>query len=283
MLGNKNALIWGYMLFPKKRYTLLIGKDRIDPGLVVLDGQGVFHADEALAYSPETFASALAAIGRAAKGRKVRIVLCEELVYVTELLLPAGTELSRELVRQEAEASIPEDLQATDWDFQSVRYASKSGSDGRIAVQVAVIRADFSRLFHAALSESALHAESIVPESYAFATLVPSLGELSVVAAMDGSGAVLVAIRDGFVVASETEAALESGDIETFIAFSERRTGMPVARLVCSGIDPAIVSRPAEELSLNPLIGAAMETRISGDDASVLNLAIRQAKRGIFR
>lgn len=271
------------MLFPKKRYTLFIGKDRIDPGLVVLDDQPVFYADEAYAYTPETFAQVLAGIGRLAHGRKARIVLGEELVYVTELRLPAGTVLSRDLVRQEAEASIPEDLRATDWDFQSVRYAAKPREDGRIAVQVAVIRSDFSRVFREALSGSGLRAECAVPESSALATLIPSIGVLSVVVSANGSATVLVALCDGSVIASETTQMLTLEDIEAFIAFAERRSEKTLARLIFSGADAALSSRPSESFVLNPLIGAVLEERVSGDDEAVLNLIIPQAKRGIFR
>lgn len=273
------------MLFSKKRYTIFIGKDRIDPGLVVLDDEPVFYADEAFAYVPETFAAALASVGQLAKRRKARIVLSDELAYVTEFRLPAGTALSRDLVRQEAESSIPEDLRSTDWDFQALRYASKAGADGSVSVQVAVIQSSFAQLLHEALPVSGLSVESIVPESYALALLEPSPAELSVIIAQNGPAILLAAVRDGFVVASETKHALETGDIEAFIAFSERRSGLSVARLVCSGVGvPPEMGRPCESRTLNPLIGAAYEEKISGNDEAVLNLAVMPASsRGFSR
>jgi hypothetical protein len=263
------------MLFPKKRYTIFIGKDRIDPGLVVLDGEPVFYADEAFAYTEETFVEVLTDIGRLAKGKKTRIVLSEELVYVTELRLPVGVELTRERVRQEAEFSVPEDLRVTDWDFQAIRYVSKPGTNGETAVQIAVVQSAFSRMLREALPGSGLSVESIVPESYALAILEPSPAELSIIAAQNGPAALLAAVHDGFVVASETKRALTASDIDAFAVFSERKSGLPVARLVCSGIDAAIsASYASESRSLNPLIGAALEEKVSGDDAAVLNLAV---------
>ncbi len=262
------------MLFPKKRYTLFIGKDRIDPGLVVLRDEPVFYADEAFAYTEETFASVLADVGRLAKGRKARIVLSESLVYVTTLRLPAGTALTRERIRQEAETSIPEDLQVTDWDFQAIRYASKPGADGDVTVQIAVVQSAFSRMLREALPGSGLSVESIVPESYALALLEPSLAELSVIIAQNGPATLLAAVHDGFVVASETKRALIPGDIEVFIAFAERKSGLSVARLMCSGADlPLPTAYARESRDLNPLIGAASEEKVSGDDEAVLNLA----------
>jgi hypothetical protein len=273
------------MLFPKKRYTLFIGKDRIDPGLVVLDDEPVFYADEAFTYTRETFAQVLADIGRIAKGKKARIVLCEELVYVTELRLSAETELTRERIRQEAEASVPEDLQTTDWDFQAMRYASKPGINGDVAVQIAVIQSVFSQMLREALPGSGLSIESVVPESYAIALLEPSPLELSIIAAQSGPVALLAAIHDGFVVASETKRTFTAQDIDAFAVFSERKSGMPVVRLVCSGIDAvSSAAYTSENRSLNPLIGAALEEKISGNDEAVLNLVIgSSASRGISR
>jgi hypothetical protein len=282
------------MLFSKKHYTLYIGKDRIDPGLVVLKDEPVFYADEAFVYDAASLPAILVEIAKLAKGRKTRIVLSEELVYVTELSFPATAELSREQIRQEAEASIPEDLHATDWDFQALQYVSKPEGDGVRLVQVAAIRSSFTSLLHAALATSDLRVENMLPESCALAVLEPSPEELSVIVTQNGPKAFFSAVRDGFVVTSQTkEGDLSAADLTHFVAFVERKAGVAVSRVIGSRLNQSVfseissasgVGRPCVQRDMNPLVGIALKERISGDDDEVLNLAVLpKPSRGIFR
>src|SRR3989344_7279935 len=169
-------------MFNATRYVLFVGKQYIDPGLVTLKKEPLFKPGEAPHYTPETLADALTRC-KAVSSKKIRIVLAEELVYVALFAFPWSmrTHLTRDLIRAKAEESIPEDLQATQCDFQSMTYVAIPDQDKEILVQVAVMEKNFFQAFKQALDTTPLPIESILPESYVLARLAAAREGVSVI------------------------------------------------------------------------------------------------------
>lgn len=269
------------MIFAKKRYVLFVGKNFIDSGLVILKNEPVFDGNEAIPYTSETFPEVLRQIKSLSKGRKIRVVLSEELVYVTEISFPVDTRITRTLVEERAQASVPEDLRETDWDFQTLHYTEKQKSEGT-TVQVAVVERNFSQAFHAALHEVSLPIESIMPESYVLASLERDAEGISVIAEADRESVVFSAVEGGFVLATCVK---KNGDIQKdladFLAFVAEKREKKSDRIIFSHlgeIPPEFLGKFAEEgyecieRDYNPLIGATLQTKISGKDEDVLNI-----------
>lgn len=267
-------------MFSKKHFILYISKHFIDPGLVTIGKNISFEGFEALAYDENTLADVLRQIRLLRKN--FRVVLSDELVYVTELAFPAGTSLTRDLVRRSLESAIPEDLRLTVWDFQTLKYIKKKETETEILVQAAVMEGKFFRTFSQALQSVPLDIESIVPESYALSRLAADYSGVSLLAARGRESVLLAAVENGFVIAASVEREeLTLATIEKFISFvSERKSGK-AARIIFSHftedemLDFQKLQTGGYELiqaDYNPLVGAALQTRVSGKDEEVLNL-----------
>jgi hypothetical protein len=191
-------------LFSKKHSVLFIAKHFIDPGRVTIGREISFDGFEALAYDENTLPDVLRQIQSLFVG-DIRIVLSEELTYVTELSFPAGTHLTRDLVRHHMEAAVPEDLSSTEWDFQTLHYVKKQETETKILVQAAVVEGKFFHMLQQALETVSLPIESIVPESYALAQLTAGYEGASLLIVRDRESTLLALVDGGFVIATRVE------------------------------------------------------------------------------
>lgn len=275
-------------MFSKKHPVLFISKHFIDPGYVTVGRQVSFDGFEALAYAEETLPDVLRQI-QALFRKSIRVVLSEELAYVTEISFPAGTSVTRDLVRRAVEEAAPEDLRATAWDFQTLRYAKKQESGTGILVQAAVMEGKFFHMFRQALELVPLPIESIVPESYALAQLAVGYEGVSLLVVRDRESTLLAAVENGVVIA----ARMQGGDIaiahiEGFLSFVAARKGRKVARIIFSHFTDEETA-PFQKLTAdgyelirddyNPLIGAALIRRTKGRDEEVLSLDVTLSER----
>lgn len=266
-------------MFRKKHFVIFIGKHFIEPGVVTLGSTPSFEGYEPLAYTIETLPEDLRRVGGLTEGRNVRVVLSEELVYVTELSFLSGIRITRESVRQKAEESIPEDLRATEWDFQTLHYAEKREQKAETSVQVAVMERSFVEAFRKALESAPLPLESIVPESYVLASLTADQEGVSVIVEADRESTVLVATERGSVIATYVKGAVTPDDVAAFLVFVKEKN-KAVKRIIFShfseeetGPFRAIMEEGHEILmeNLNPLVGATSQ-EVSGKDEMVLNI-----------
>lgn len=268
-------------MFSKKRFVIFISKQFIEPGFVTLGRNPSFEGGEAFQYTKETLADGLKKIQTISK-EKMRIVLSEELVYVTELSFPHGTVITRELVQEKAEEVIPEDLKQTEWDFQTLHYKEKTKDADVILVQVAVIEKSFSESFRQALVVTPLSIEAIYPESYVLANLEREESEVVIIIEQDRELTVLCAVLDGFVVATRVKKdAITTEDVKVFINFLSVYKGKSPKKIFLSHCGEENL---LEDLSLegyeviakdyNPLVGAALLEKISGKDEEILNIDI---------
>lgn len=191
-------------MFSKKHPALFISSGFIEPGNVTVSRELLFEGSEALPYDREMFHQTLSQV-LASPHKKARIVLSEELVYVTTLLFPAGTKLTRELVRSRAEETIPEDLRATAWDFRTMHYKETIGEAGGILVQVAVVEGGFSGILSKTLVEQDFSVEAILPESSVLASLVADKEGVTVIVEQDRERTLFIACESNLVLSTQTK------------------------------------------------------------------------------
>ena len=279
--GTIEFIIVRMPLFSKKHSVLFIAKHFIDPGRVTIGREISFDGFEALAYDENTLPDVLRQIQSLFVG-DIRIVLSEELVYVTELSFPTGMRLTRDIVRRAVEATTPEDLRATEWDFQTLHYVKKQETETGVLVQAAVIEGVFFRMFAQALETVLLPIESIVPESYALAHLTAGYEGASLLIVRDRESTLLALVDGGFVIATRVERGeVAVSHIEKFLSFISVHKSKVAARIIFSHFTEEEMA-PFQTLAAcgyeliseeyNPLIGAAVQTSITGKDAEVLNL-----------
>lgn len=267
-------------MFSKKIPTLFISRNFVEPGLVTLASTPLFDGSEALPYTRETLGAVLARIPFL-KGKSVRMVLSEELVYVTALSFPRGTKLTREAVRIKAEETIPEDLRATDWDFRTMHYVKHGETEEQTLVQVAVIERGFTAELEAALHTQAFTVESILPESYVLAAFEAHEAGVTVIVEQDRENILLTACEAGLVFATEIKKGEITGEeVSQFLSFASDRSTKKVERVLFSHLETTVCLEAVkasgfscEERSYNPLFGATLE-KASGKDATVLNLNV---------
>ncbi len=283
------------MFFSKKIYTLFISRRFIDPGIVTLRREPSFEGQEAIEYDQETFADAIRQVSERFPFKKIRIVLGEDLVYVTDLSFPVGTTITRDLVRQRAEESVPESLRETDWDFKTMRYAKKRETETETVVQVAVVEGVFSRNFHQALERYPLRIESVLPESYVYAILESPCECVAVIVEQGRESVVLCAVEDGLVLATDVRKECSVRDLSDFIVFIADKKEKKIDRIVLSHLDEehiAALKTFAEERGYeclvkehNPLIGVALQEKVFGKDEEILNINVFSSvkKRGLWR
>lgn len=271
------------MFFKKHFFVSFISKHFIDSGYITVGKKILFEGAEAFEYTEETFSETFKKIGEVSKG-KVRIVLSEELVYVTELSFPSGTRITRDVVLEKAEQSIPEDLRKTAWDFQTLHYAEKSKEKGEILVQVAVIEKSFSDIFRAALTTNPLAIESIFPESYVFANFEKEEAGVAVIVAQNRESVLICAVEDGFAIVTRVEeGGITIDKVREFLQFLSLSKGKKAERIIFSRFteeDFSLFLPLADEgyeilaRDYNPLIGAALHKKVTGKDEDVLNIDI---------
>jgi hypothetical protein len=268
-------------IFSKNHPVIFISKHCIDPGIVTIGKEVSFEGFPALVYDENTLADALNQISQLFK-KNTRVVLSEELVYVTRLSFPAGISITRELVRAALEKTAPEDLRMTEWDFRTLHYVKKREIEKEILVQAAVMEGKFFQIFSQTLVATSLFIESIIPESYALSRLAIDYEGVSILIARDRESVLLVAAENGFVIAARVEREEITLDkIEKFLSFISERKLVEAARIIFSRFtEEEMISfqklkTDGYELiqaDYNPLIGAALEKNVAGKDEEVLNL-----------
>jgi hypothetical protein len=267
-------------MFSKKYPVIFISQGFIDPGIVTIGKEITFDGWEALAYTPDTLPDVLKQV-KAFFRKSVRIVLSEELVYVTGLSFPAGTLITRELVRQTLEENIPENLRATEWDFRTLHYVKKQKTS-EILVQAAVIEEQFFRVLEQVFKAVPLPVASILPESCALSQVVANQTGVLLLVARGRESVLLCAAEDGFVIATRVKRGeISLSDVEEFLRFVAEHKLKKIQKIIFSHF-------AKEEMQLfqklsadgytltsqdcNPLIGAALDNAIAGKDEEVLNL-----------
>ena len=268
-------------MFTKKQYTIRIDRHSVVTGIVTLSDAPVFTFGGVLEYTSETLGRVLKEI-KSLGYTRVRVVLSDELVYVVGLVFPSSTDVTRESVGKAVAEIIPEDLQSTDWDFRTLCFTKKDTNKGEIYVQGAVFEHSFIQIFQEAVRQSRISISSILPESYVLAQCESNREGVSLIVQQYQKECVLVGAEAGFVIATRVKAGeATEKDLRDFIDFMHTHKSKMVTNIVCSQCSPSMVQLisqlvPAGRGLLvnpyNPLVRIALEEKVSGDDAEVLNL-----------
>ncbi len=269
-----------FRMFFRKHPVLFISQGYIESGYITASRPGGFEGGEAYAYTRETIGETFQSLAPFFR-YPVRIVLSEELVYVASFVMAPGTELTREQVLLKAEELIPENLDTTNWDFRTMHFSQSQNTGDRV-VQVAVIERSFAQCLEQALEETGFVVESILPESYALATLETNRAGCTVIVEQNRENTLLVAVENGVVLVTMVHPGIltECSALEQFVSFVHERTSKQVNRVVLSHVVDG--NARAEEvqrlgyectiMDYNPLLGLVSES-VSGKDSTVLNLA----------
>ncbi len=281
-------------MFSHEYFVVFISKQFIDARRVTIGSDISVDALFASAYTRETLADAFRKIGELTKGEKIRVVLNEEGVYMTGLVLPSDTKVTRELVLQKAEESIPEHIQKTDWDFRTLQYTQKRKKDEETLVQIAVVEKSFSERLHRALTASPLRIESAVPMSFVFANAEKVALGVSVIIEQYQEVTTFCGVEEGFVIATHTEhEVLTPERLQEFLHFLSVYKGKTAQRIILSHC-AHLASDSVREISpekcevivkdLDVFISAAIQEKISGRDEDVLSIDLSSAtEQGFWR
>lgn len=273
-------------MFSRSRYVLVLRKHTIETGRATRARVPEFSPGETYEYAPESLAEVFRQI--AAKVHdNICVSIGEELVYVTELTFPAGTNITRSLVQSKTEENIPEDLRTTEWDFSTLRFSESRKSEQSLCVQVAVMEGAFFRNLKQSLGIQPLTFECVLPESYVLANFEAALEGVSVIVRRNQEVSVLVAAEQGLVLTTlVVEGTVTSERLTAFLGLVTERKAKRVARVIFSGLDETAVgeliggvAEDCESLirDYNLLLGTVLFAPRRGRDESILNLNLFQS------
>lgn len=267
-------------MFSKRRPVLFISKNYIETGWVATSREVVFEGGETLSYSLDTLSAQLERIQSDTR-ESLHIVLSEELVYVTALSFPRGAEVTRNNVQEVAEASIPEDLQQTMWDFRTMRFREHAKKSNETLVQVVVVEQDFAKKLDQALQSGVCHAEIILPESYILALFEEKYEGMTLIVEEDRESTIIAGVSQGLVVGTVVKPGVLSDGIVIVdaIKFLEDVSGERITRIVGSHLtNQNLLSEfdnqgyIIERRDYNPLLGVFLGKKW-GRDENILNLS----------
>lgn len=268
-------------MFSQEQLILFISKQQIDPAWVTIGREISIRHEDTISYTKETLSEAFQKIGAFSKGN-IRVVLSDELVYVAGFSVSSETKVTRELMREKAEESVPENLQKTDWDFQTLHSAEKRKKGSETLVQVVVVQKSFSESFHQALDTNLLHIESILPMSFVFANAEGLANGVSVIIEQYEGTTTLCGVEEGFVIATHIEHGVVTLEkAKEFLHFLSTYKGKKAEKIILSHC-PDLWRDFFEQLSLegyaveakdfDVFTLAALQEKISGRDEDVLNI-----------
>lgn len=267
-------------MFSRKYPVVFVSKNHIEFGAIIFSPEPSFEAGENFPYTNKNFCEIFQKIFLL-QGKKVHMVLSEELVYTVALYFPINTELTREMVRIRVEEVVPESLKAAKWDFRTIQYIEHSKQEDSISLQVVVIEQSFAEMLERALEETSFSVESILPESYVLASFEKNSDGVTVIVEQNKGNVLFLAASRGLVLCTVVHPGeiTDSKALENFLAFATATTGKRVDRIIGSHLTHGrdILASFEEkgyqcsERDYNPLLGVFIENS-SGKDESVLNL-----------
>lgn len=269
-------------MFTWKYGILFFSKNTIE--WRVIDRSGVSLSHRSFDYTAETLSEVLVTVGALWQGN-IRVILGEELVYVTELSIPGGKTLTRVVVLEEALQSIPEDLKQTGWDFERAHTIRRRGAEEFFRVQVVVVEKTFSEQLRVALRESGLVVESMISESYALSLMEADASRVTVIMRQRLGKVLFCAVEGQLVLSTRLEAGVATVErTRAFLAFLASHKGKKATHIfLCSDVPEEVVAEHAifstegfEVLSRDPsvFVAASRQRHIFGADETVLNIDV---------
>lgn len=208
-------------------------------------------------------------------GKKVRILIDDELVYLLTLKVEGGGG-QRERVARLAQEVVPEEVMETVWDYKVVERRRDDD-----LVQFVAINKSYFEDIKMKLRREGWEIESMEPVSYAI-TRVVEKGNLIIVIMKVDEGFLVEAVRQGVVLMVETLRDLSWQKLEELLVFIKNNFGEKVTKVVVSEKEIAgeVVDGLAkmeiklEGLKIDPVAATCGKDDLRGSDSQVLNLDI---------
>ncbi|MCJ7827602.1 hypothetical protein MUP65_00440, partial [Patescibacteria group bacterium] len=200
----------------------------------------------------------LQAVKKELKISEARVLIPEEKAYLKLLVFDGNTELTREMIRQKAQESIPEILKEGSFDWRHV-----DDRDGKKRVQVMMISEVYLKFIRQAAQGAGLKITAFESPSLSIARLVADKGPTLI---LHKDGQTLVSICEGGVVLESALVEQEDQVEEKINQLKEhvqQNLGLEVHQTLSEGI--------------NPLVGLALKEDLKGQDEKVLNLPAQNA------
>lgn len=263
-------------MFGGKKAILLLSKTHIKAIIVQTGGKPKEEKAISYAWNEQNIAKVLAAVKKIT-GSTVRILLSDDAVYTTSIIVLASEDVSRDDIKVRSQSQIPENLDETAWDYKEILILPKQHE--KMLQVVAVVNAIYKSL-QTALTHVPLTIESIEPVSYAIARLLEH-EKTPVVVLHAADTALLMAAYKGLVLATQTRNTLFSpAEILEFVQYVKQQFSVTPTKIVVSNtqqtLDAATMKNlglTAQTLHFSPAISTATKKDIVGKDAQTLNLA----------
>lgn len=265
-------------MFASKKSILFIEKAKITVSLVEVSKKSKRISSQEIPWTPETLEQTLSNIKKIT-GNSVRILLSDEFVYVTSVIIPSDSISEKDDVKEKIQKLIPEDLNSVFWDFKEVLILKKNKDKELKAIQVICPVKSFFEQLCFALVKNGFEVEAIEPMSYTLAHLTKQSGRTVLVAYINDPSLLLIQ-EAGLVVATQLLGnVVTQKDVGTLIAHVKKKFSVIPNVVVVTGKTDSVTlkdfespDRKVEIVSLDPVVGLAQKDDVSGKDEHTLNI-----------
>lgn len=210
-------------------------------------------------------------------GKNVRILLSEDLTYITALTLPAESELTRDFILQKAQEIIPDDIKTTTWDYKIIPQDSTKKKE--IIILVAALVKSYQQSLYPSLEQSGLAIEGIEPISYALARFSQYVSVPLVIYHQTDSALLVLANKGELLHTHTYTLAPLQENIHHFLEECSRKYPITVQKIIVSSKTsiqaPSTIQGIKTEIQLlNPSISLAYKKDLNRGKNTNLNLQI---------
>lgn len=269
-------------ILSEKIPVIFISRTHLRAVSVALEEESIVTAIADVEWTTDTLSRILSDLHEKI-GDDIRVVVGEDLAYVARFSQKVGVKSDRLGVQRLAAGLIPENLNETAWDFKDID--SVSGDASEKDVQVAVVSKFFSQTIAPVFAGAGFTVNALETESCALARSISDRIDPTLVLHTEYGSNLSVAVDHGTVAATELyDEPLSPDHIETLAASIRKNSFLPISSVIISAksaealpdMKAALEAKgfSVQVLPLDPVIGIARKSDISGDDEAILNVNI---------
>lgn len=272
-------------MFNSKKSILYIAKNTL--AAVFIENKTELVQFKQLQWNDHTLDAALKDIKKE-YGKRVRLLLGEDLVYVVSLIIPKSTAINRETVQTLAQEYIPEDLNKTSWDFTELLQTIDAQNVPIVIIQVAAVVQSFFQLITQEIQSVGLEFEAVEPLSYALAYQIRNkVDPVIVLYKTPEKSTVLAMVHRGLILQSEVlQKPLTVKYLQSILNKIQSDYNLIPKILLQIGTtaeeipaDIATLDIKVETSDINPFVGIAMMEELRGKDERVMNVELNGYKQ----
>lgn len=271
-------------MFEAKKHILSLSNNLLKLSVVVGGSKPHVESTKEYSWAEDSVKTVLSQI-KQEFGDKFRLLLSDEFVYMTSLIIPYGLSDEKNHIKSKAQEIIPEDLDATVWDFKEVLSIKNEKSEEKVVQVIALVNHRHNQLF-LTFNDLGFQIEAIEPLAYALGRLYTKEMEPLVIL-YQGEEPLQMVVNKGLVIESQViKGDFSQKKVEELLSFVSERFNIVPTKIYCSptisGITEDMFTSTniiVQKVDLNPYIGLALKTDIEGKDEEVLNLDINKLKK----